>query len=311
MKLVLEKIQNYEHIVIYRHVNPDMDAFGSQFGLYDCLTNSFKNKKIYLAGDFSSDLMSFYQGEFNYEEPDLFNHKVLGIVVDTANHERIDGDSYQKCDFLIKIDHHQIVDQYGMINLVDENASSCSQIIAKMIFANNDILTATTFAYQVLYQGIVADSNRFMYRGTSYETMHMAGLLIEQGIDITTIYQKMYRKSLQDIKIQAHILNQFKISGRIGYYLLKQSDLDELGISREKGSNYVNLLSNIDEIDIWMAITQNSVDGNWRVSIRSKNVTISDVAQKYRGGGHLLASGATLNDIKELDQLLIDLGGKL
>ena len=34
---ILNKIEEYECICLYRHVNPDYDAFGSQFGVYDLI----------------------------------------------------------------------------------------------------------------------------------------------------------------------------------------------------------------------------------------------------------------------------------
>ena len=51
---ILNKIDEYECICLYRHVNPDYDAFGSQFGMYDLIQNTFENKEVYFAGDFSS-----------------------------------------------------------------------------------------------------------------------------------------------------------------------------------------------------------------------------------------------------------------
>ena len=41
---ILNKIDEYECICLYRHVNPDYDAFGSQFGMYDLIQNTFENK---------------------------------------------------------------------------------------------------------------------------------------------------------------------------------------------------------------------------------------------------------------------------
>lgn len=49
---ILNKIDEYECICLYRHVNPDYDAFGSQFGMYDLIQNTFENKEVYFAGDF-------------------------------------------------------------------------------------------------------------------------------------------------------------------------------------------------------------------------------------------------------------------
>ena len=40
---ILNKIDEYECICLYRHVNPDYDAFGSQFGMYDLIQNTFEH----------------------------------------------------------------------------------------------------------------------------------------------------------------------------------------------------------------------------------------------------------------------------
>ena len=77
---ILNKIDEYECICLYRHVNPDYDAFGSQFGMYDLIQNTFENKEVYFAGDFSSDLVAKYQfngeiNEPNFEKPTLNKEK--------------------------------------------------------------------------------------------------------------------------------------------------------------------------------------------------------------------------------------------
>ena len=111
---ILNKIEEYECICLYRHVNPDYDAFGSQFGMYDLIQNTFENKEVYFAGDFSSDLVAKYQFNGEINEPN-FEKPTLGIVLDTANQERIDGD-ISLCKEIIKIDHHIVVDSYGNLN---------------------------------------------------------------------------------------------------------------------------------------------------------------------------------------------------
>ncbi len=57
---ILNKIEEYERICLYRHVNPDFDAFGSQFGMYDLLKILFQIKQFIWNGDFSSDLVEKY-----------------------------------------------------------------------------------------------------------------------------------------------------------------------------------------------------------------------------------------------------------
>ena len=53
-----------------------------------------------------------------------------------------------------------------------------------------------------------------------------------------------------------------------------------------------------------MAITENKKDSNYRVSIRSRGVPINEIARQFRGGGHAFASGATLQSLDELDDLV-------
>lgn len=309
MDELLDKIKEYNQIILFRHVNPDLDAFGSQFGLYHILSDSFKDKKIVIQGDMTSDLVNKFI-DFDVNQYCDVNDQILGIVLDTANRERIDGD-YQICDELIKIDHHIIVDSYGDVNIEDPSTSSCSQIIVDIYDRFKDHLILSQKAAEALYMGIVGDSNRFMYRNTDARTFRMASILIDTGIDIEKIYQKLYLKDRKDLRITQFILNNYYYTDGIAYYILKDEDLKQLDISREEGSNYVNTLANIEQFKVWMAITQNSKNNNYRVSIRSRDIAINEVASRFNGGGHALASGATLQSLDQLDALLEQLKEKI
>lgn len=303
---ILKKIDEYDYICLYRHVNPDYDAFGSQFGLYDLIINSFKDKVVYLEGDFSSDLINRFNVDFSINKPD-FNNDVLGIILDTANKERIDGESYLKCKELIKIDHHIVIDSYGDINLEDSSASSCSQIVT--MFLKEDNVKVSSFGAASLYMGIMGDTNRFMYSSTDERTFEAAILLYKYGFDMQALYERMYMKKANDLKVNGFILNSYQEDGKVAYYILKDEDLKTLGISRERGSDFVNILSSVEEYEIWLAVTENVADNNWRVSIRSRKYPVNLVANKYNGGGHAFASGAKLNSIEELPLLIDDLKG--
>lgn len=300
MNELLKRIQNYTQILVYRHVNPDLDAFGSQFGLCHLLKENFPDKKVIAMGDFSSSARSL----FPYEETDEYSSvDSLGIVVDTANRERVDGD-LSLVQEVIKIDHHLIVDQFGDLNIVDEKASSCAQVLTSLYHEEENHLSLSKEAATCLYIGIVGDSNRFLYRNTDERTFQAASLLVRHGIDLEEIYKYMYVRPERDLQVTKFILNNYKCEDHVAYYILRDEDLKMLGISREEGSNYVNTLANIEEFKIWVAITENTKDHNVRVSIRSREVPINTVANAFHGGGHALASGATLSSFDELPALL-------
>ena len=48
---ILNKIKEYNRIIIHRHVRPDGDCMGCQMGLKYLLKNTFPEKEIYAVGD--------------------------------------------------------------------------------------------------------------------------------------------------------------------------------------------------------------------------------------------------------------------
>lgn len=301
---IIRKIEEYDHIAIYRHVNPDFDAFGSQYGMYDMIKTTYPKKHIYVCGKFSSELVEKYTVEVDYQQVD-YSKNVLGIVLDTANVERIDDQDYQLCKEIIKIDHHIIVDSYGTINYEDSTASSTCQLVGAIF--NESAMKISKDGAAALYLGIIGDTSRFLFRSTDERTFEIAGALVQQGIDIVQIYNSIYLKKAKDLEINKFILNNYQVDGGIAYYILSDADLNKLGISRERGSDFVNILSGVEEYKIWMALTENAADNNWRVSMRSRDYAVNKVAEKYNGGGHMLASGAKLVSLDQLTLLINDL----
>ena len=291
-------LSQYDQIVLYRHVNPDLDAFGSQMGLYWTLKSLYPKKNIVMQGEMTSDLLKFYPSQDNEE---LKEGSTVGLVLDTANHERIDGD-LSVCDFIVKIDHHLVCDSYGDINIEVESASSCCEIVSLLLQEEGIVIPKV--AAEALYLGIIGDSNRFLYSSTTQKTFQAASYLLDMGIHIDALYQQLYLKRKADLEITKYIYNHYEEDGPIAWYYLSQETLDGLNMTREQGSQYVNTLANIEEFKIWMALTENVADHNYRVSIRSRQTDIHEVAQAFGGGGHAFASGATLQSLDQLPQLI-------
>lgn len=301
MKTIINKIKEYRNIIIYRHINPDADAYGSAVGMYYYLKKYFPDKNVVLAGEFKDDLYHLYINEV----PEFTFYKdSLGIVMDTANRERIDGD-INLCKEIIKIDHHLIVDAYGDIRYENPEASSCSEIVTLLV--HQEAYPIPSLSARCLYMGIVGDSNRFLYRHTTQKTFQAASLLLEAGIDIEAIYRDIYVKKAKELDVTKYIYNHYIYDEGIAYYYLDDQTLNHLNITRNEGSNYVQLLGNIEEYKIYMALTENKSEGNIRVSLRSRQYPVNKVAAKFNGGGHALASGATLQSLDELPLLLKEL----
>ena len=298
-KLILDKIKEYDQLILYRHVNPDLDCLGAQFGLYQWLVDNFPEKDVTLAGDFAFDVVDVFKFH-DYKKMETHKQDCLAIVLDTANYDRIDGD-LSGVKEIIKIDHHVVVDSFGTINLELFSSSTC-EILANLVAGYGMILSKT--AARLFYIGIIGDSNRFLYDSTTPATFKSAIALLETGINITEIYDDLYLKDAKDLEIKKYIYNKFQVAGGVAYFILNQEDLDEMGITREKGSDNVNLLAGIRQYKIWAAITQDTINHNYRVSMRSRNLDVRQVAQQFNGGGHKQAAGARVKDLEEVAKLL-------
>ena len=69
-------------------------------------------------------------------------------------------------------------------------------------------------------------------------------------------------------------------------------------------------MDSIKDSLIWIAFIE-ADDGSIRVRLRSRFVTINEVAEKYNGGGHDCASGATVHSRKEMKALIADADARL
>ena len=59
MRKILDKIKEYDRILIFRHFRPDGDAVGSTKGLQEILRQTFPEKEILLANDDYADYLAF------------------------------------------------------------------------------------------------------------------------------------------------------------------------------------------------------------------------------------------------------------
>ena len=71
--------------------------------------------------------------------------------------------------------------------------------------------------------------------------------------------------------------------------------------------NMIGNFNYINEILVWIFITEDVKNENVRVSIRSRGPIINSVAEKFNGGGHNYASGARLKNMDDADPLINEL----
>lgn len=307
MEQILQKITEYERIFIFRHVRNDGDCVGATKGLKAIIKATWPEKQVYIIDKETARYLEF-MGPEDEEMPDEAYVGALGIVLDTASEARISNKKYLLCDYLIKIDHHIPLENYGDLCWVEEDRSSACEMIVKFYDTFKDTLKMTTEAATHLYTGMVTDSGRFKYEGVTGDTLRYAATLLDVGVDTETLYARLYLEAFEYLKFKAHIYQRMEITPNgVAYIYIDKAMQEEFGLSLEQASACIGNLDGIRGAICWIAFIENGdEDGSIRVRLRSRFVHINSVAEKYRGGGHACASGATVYGMSEVKALLAD-----
>ncbi len=310
--MIYNKIKEFDTIIIHRHKKPDGDALGSQLGLKRAILATFPTKKVLAVGGMSENL-SFVGSMDDVCDEDYKD--ALVFVLDSGAETLIDDDRYTRGKLLIKIDHHIPQGEYGDIVFVDNSYESCAGMIGDLI--RNTDLVLTKDAASAVFLGMVTDSGRFRFSSTTSKTFDIASFLLTSGVDIDSIYNKLYIDTLSNVRLRANMTLKFKVlPTKVAYLLNTKEDVEALGVSTYQISRgMIGIMSGIEGIHVWATFTENE-DGEVYVELRSNGANINQVAVKYGGGGHLQASGATIKSldivpsvIKDLEK--IALGGSL
>lgn len=299
-KNLLEKIKEYNTIIIHGHIRPDGDCYGSQFGLKELILSNFEGKTVYVVGEITT-YVSFL-GTPDTISDDVYKD-ALCISVDTGNLDRVSDQRYNLGKEKIKLDHHIAIDNYGDINIVDEESPACAQMIVE--FALEKKLLINEKAATALYTGVVTDTGRFKF-GLKPKTFEFAAELLRCGVDIKALDNKLSVESLNSLKLKGYVLSNFEMLNHgVVYAKLPLNVIEEIGVTQEEASNQVGVIGSIETCPIYCLFIEK--EGQVRGRLRSRGPAIDVVANRYNGGGHKMACGVTLNSFDEIQPLLNEL----
>lgn len=309
---LIEKIKEYDEIVIARHIGVDPDALCSQLALRDSILLTYPNKKVLAVGTGSQKFISF--GKLDKLEK-LDN--ALLIVCDTPDKKRVDSANLEDYKYSIKIDHHPFIEKYCDLEIIEDTRTSACEIIMKILEQTE--LKCNDSIAETLYMGLVSDSNRFLFSSCTAETFKLVSRYLEEfNIDLDRSYDKLYTRPLSEVRLHGYISSNMKVTENgLGYVVISDELINTLGVDSASAGNMINDFNYIKEVLVWATITEDVKNKQYRISIRSRGPEINKVAEKYNGGGHKMASGVRIKTLeeamiimKDLDNLLIDYNEK-
>jgi len=305
MQTIYERLAAAQDIMLFRHVRVDGDCVGATKGLKEIILETWPQKRVYIVDDEHSDYLAFLGPDDAPVAEEVYKN-ALGIVIDVGNSARISNQKYALCREIIKIDHHIEREPYGDINWVEAWRSSASEMIAAFYEAFSDRLKINARAALYLYTGIVTDSGRFLYEGVKGDTMRLAGMLLDQGIDTQRLFAHLNLCSFDEIRFRAQVYADMQVTENGVAYVRVTRDMQErFGLTQENAGNAVEYMRDIRGILCWMAFIDTDTD-EIRVRLRSRFAAINTVAEQYGGGGHAMASGARVYSDETMQKLIRD-----
>lgn len=308
---IILKLENSSTWFILAHERPDGDTLGCCSALLQRGVSMGK-RCLWGGADPMPQIYSFLPLADSYSCLDSFPINGRGltedtsiIVIDTSNIERSVKDIPTTVAIMpiINIDHHGDNSRFGSLNWVDETASSAGEMIFDLFSAAS--WTPTHGEAEAIFVAISTDTGFFRFPSVTEKTLITASKLIGIGVKPDEIYARLYEnRTIGGLHLWGAGLSRASLfgDGKICLTFLKEDDFSNSGTLKEEAENLVNALLTVS--GVLVAVLLQEEKGFCRVSIRTRNpVNARSIAEKWGGGGHILAAGCkiqgSLSEVRE------------
>lgn len=289
---IVNEIGKSNSILLLTHVSPDGDAIGSVLALYHYLSSINKSVDMVILN--IPKIFNFLPSVDKVVDT-TSKHYDLGIVVDCASKERIgqNEDLLSLCNKTICIDHHISNPNYCDLNLIDGKISSCCQLIYYLLKEwHSDVNKEIG---ECIICGVLTDTNGFSINNVDANTYKLAAEMVDAGIDIHNIYNKVLcKKRMSQHKLMRIAMDrlEFICNGKIAFTYILKEDFKKVGALDGEHEGIVDIGRNIEGVEVSIFLRE---DDGFTISLRSSGrVDVSKIAKSIDGGGHYMAAGGKL-----------------
>ncbi|MDE7257356.1 MAG: bifunctional oligoribonuclease/PAP phosphatase NrnA [Clostridia bacterium] len=291
-------LKNCNKAAVCCHVRPDGDALGSGLAVTKALENA--GKTVYmLCEEQPPERLSLFPAMQNIFQslPVKLNELDLFIVVDSADVTRIGCFAAQFNAFkgkTVNIDHHVSNPKYAKYNYVVPDSTATCEIMPEILEAAGFEITKEIA--DLLALGLLTDSGNFSHRDVSSKTFTVAAKLKERGADICDIgYEMFTRQTKARALLYVKVLNgmRFALEDKLAFLTVTQNDFEATGTDKSHTEGFVDFPLSIDGVEVSISLMEVKKN-QYKASLRSRSVNVNAVAERFGGGGHVLASGCML-----------------
>jgi phosphoesterase RecJ-like protein len=292
---IIRFIKSSDNFLITTHMNADGDALASMLAVAYLLEAWKKRYEMVIHDSLVDNKYNFLWGaeKIVSGNTDMKNTFDAAILLDVPSRKRIGNpaDYLPPSNKCIKIDHHPPEEDFAQFKLVNEAASSTSQLIYELIVAAKFSLDRKMA--EIIFTGIMYDTGRFSFSNTSRRDFQIAADLLSFGVKPHDIANRLFfTNSFTSMKTLGYALSHMELilDGRISLIHLPHTVM----MSNNQGEieELANYSVAIKGVEVGLFIRE--VEPNYfKVSFRSKGrINVNTIAKTFGGGGHAHAAGA-------------------
>jgi nanoRNase/pAp phosphatase (c-di-AMP/oligoRNAs hydrolase) len=198
LKPLLEKART---VALCTHVNPDGDGIGAEICLHRYLRSTSVESKI-INTEGLPLRYRFLDPDGAVEVYDAQRHAEflrsadLVFMLDNSSVTRLgalEAPVRASRATTVCIDHHDVVDPFWTINIVDEDASATGELVFQIIKALGGAIDME--GAQAAYVSLVTDTGYFRFSKTSPRSHEAAAEMLALGVRPPRVFQEVYERN--------------------------------------------------------------------------------------------------------------------
>lgn len=305
---IQDRIQAAQHILLLTDERIDGDTTGSILGLYHVLQDLGKKVEIFSPKPLPNYLKFIPGTESIQRDAKVFQQTSidLAIICDCSDGEYIKAHlpTMPRPVPLIVFDHHATNPLYGTINVVERTAASTADVVWR--FIKSTTWQVSPSAAQSILTGICTDTVLFSTTNTTTSALDASAELVKFGADLKVIVKNtLMNQSLGSLKLWGVAMERLAVDPDLQATVtaITQQDIITAQASEDDASGISGLLhALLNEQHEVVIVYRETSDGAVKGSIRSRGRDISKLAEKFGGGGHKLAAGFKVPNVKLTSQ---------
>jgi bifunctional oligoribonuclease and PAP phosphatase NrnA len=195
----------------------------------------------------------------------------------------------------ICIDHHNVIEPFWKINIIDDEACATGELVFQIIKALGGRIDLREA--QAAYVSLVTDTGYFRFSKTSPRCHQAAAEMLAAGVQPPLVYQQVYERSSPAlVRLGGAALAGLKQDegGQLAWVTLTLDQVLGCDAEKEDTSEVVNELLTIEGVRVAVLLKE-LPGGRTKISFRSKgDLDVNRLAAGFGGGGHRNAAGAVV-----------------